>query len=43
MAKKEYEIRIDVYKDALNVVLKMLKSGVHVENIIKYIEAVLHG
>ena len=43
MAKKEIEIKKDVYKDALIEVLRMLQSGVHVENIIKYIKGVLNG
>jgi len=43
MAKKEIEIKKDVYKDALIDVLRMLKSGVHVESIIKFIEKVTNG
>ena len=43
MAKKEYEIKVDVHKEALKKVLEMLTSGVHVEKIIKYIKAVLNG
>lgn len=43
MVKKEIEMKKDLYKEALIEVLRMLKSGVHVENIIKYIEKVTNG
>lgn len=43
MAKKEIEVKKDVYKEALIEVLRMLQSGVHVESIIKYIKKVIDG
>jgi hypothetical protein len=35
------EKKVDVYKDALQTVLKMIQSGTHVENIMKYIDSIL--
>jgi hypothetical protein len=35
------ESKSNIYKDALETVLTMIKSGTHVENIMKYIDAVL--
>jgi len=39
--KVEKKIEQNVYKDALETVLKMIQSGTHVENIMKYISTVL--
>lgn len=35
------EKKVDVYKDALQTVLKMIQSGTHVENVMKYIDNIL--
>jgi hypothetical protein len=35
------EKKVNIYKDALETVLKMIQSGTHVENIMKYIDSIL--
>jgi len=39
--KEVKPVKNDIYKDALATVLKMIQTGTHVENIMKYINTVL--
>jgi hypothetical protein len=39
--KIEKKVESNVYKEALETVLKMIQSGTHVENIMKYIYSIL--
>ena len=39
--KVERKVESNVYKEALETVLKMIRSGTHVENIMKYIDSIL--
>lgn len=42
MAKQPYKQEVsDVYKKALETVLKMIQDGIHVEQIMKFIKSML--
>ena len=39
--KVDKKPEINIYKASLETVLKMIQSGTHVENVMKYIESIL--